>query len=52
MIWLHVITRFSIESLLGGAINMDETDSQIEWNDGSGESVEIGYRGQQYLLWN
>jgi hypothetical protein len=35
---------------LGGAINMNETDSLIEWHDGSGENVEIGYlnfNGQQ-----
>ena len=32
-----------LTATLGGVITMNETDFQIEWQDGSGESVEIGY---------
>lgn len=35
---------------MGEEISMNETDIQIEWQDGSGETVEIGYlnpNGQQ-----
>jgi hypothetical protein len=28
---------------LGGEINMNDTDMHIQWQDGSDESVEIGY---------
>jgi hypothetical protein len=39
-----------VSSALGRKINMSETDIQVQWQDGSDESVEIGYlnrNGQQ-----
>ena len=29
--------------MLGAKINMNDTDIQIEWQEGNGESVKIGY---------
>ena len=49
---LKKLTLFQIRlSLpLGERINMNDTDMQIQWEEGSGESLEIGYlnpHGQQ-----
>ena len=46
----QALTQVPHANTLGEAINMNETDILIEWLDGSGETVEIGYlnpNGQQ-----
>lgn len=44
------VYRAPVSSPLGEVITMNEIDIQIDWQDGSGETVEIGYlnpNGQQ-----